>query len=135
MMRSLARLLRDRRGLGAVEFALACPILLLGIIGTAQLGTLYFANAGLTNAIAEGARLATIYPRPTNTQIQARITAKRFGLEPARMTTPVITSGTSDGANYLEISATYSVPLDFVFLQTRPVTLTKRRRVFVHSAV
>jgi len=127
----LARLRRDRRGGGAVEFALIAPILFGAIIGIAQLGILFFANAGLSNAVAEGARYATIYPKPTDTQIRARIAAQRFGLKANLLTTPTITPGTSSGAKYVDISMSYAVPLDFVFFDGPTVTLVKTRRAYV----
>ena len=127
----LNRIRSDRKGGAAAEFALVSPVLLGALIGLAQLGILFFANAGLTNAVAEGARYATIYPRPSNTQIQAKISAQRFGLNPTYLTTPTITPGTSSGANYLEISMSYNVPLNFVIVRGPTVTLTKTRRAYV----
>jgi len=126
-----SRIRRDRRGGAAAEFALIAPVLIGALVGLAQLGILFFANAGLSNALGEGARYATIYPRPSNTQIQAKISAQRFGLNPTYLTTPTITPGTSNGANYLEISMSYNVPLDFIFFDGPTVTLTKTRRAYV----
>ncbi len=42
-------------------------------MGIAPLGLLFFANAGLHNALAEGARHATLFPRPTPEQVRTRI--------------------------------------------------------------
>ena len=131
-MRDLwTRIGSDRRGGAAAEFAIISPVLIGALVGLAQLGMLFFANAGLSNAVGEGARYATIYPRPSNTQIQAKISAQRFGLNPTYLTTPTITPGTSNGANYLDISMSYNVPLDFIFFDGPSVTLTKTRRVYV----
>lgn len=130
----LARLGRIRRrdeGIAAAEFALVAPALILLIVGIAQLGILFMANAALRNAVAEGARYATIWPRPNDTQIRNRITGSDFGLDSRRMATPAIVHGTSDGANFVDISVTYTVPLDFIFFSTPPVTLTETRRAFV----
>jgi Flp pilus assembly protein TadG len=132
MIRLRSRLCADERGLSAVEFALVAPVLLLAIIGAAQLGGLFMANAALSHSLAEGARYAGIFPQPTQAQIRERMTASRFGLKPANLSTPTITTGKSDGADYLEISVTYSVPLDFVLIKPPPVKLTQTRRVFVY---
>jgi Flp pilus assembly protein TadG len=132
MIRLATRLRRDRKGGAAVEFALVAPVLLSALVGVAQLGILFFANAGLSNAVAEGARYATIFPRPSNTQIRARITDQRFGLNPTYLTTPTITAGTSNGATFLDISMSYNVPLNFVFFTGPSVTLTKTRRAYVY---
>lgn len=133
MTRRLLSFWRDESGAPALEFALIAPALVMIVVGIAQLGVLFMANAGLRNAVAEGARLATIHPRPNDATIQARIAASEFGLNPANLTTPTITPGTSDNANYLDISATYSVQLDFLFYTPDPITLTETRRVFVHA--
>jgi hypothetical protein len=130
-MKRRLSLLRDSRGLSAVEFALLCPVLFGFIIGTAQIGILYFANAGLRNAVEEGARAAGVFPRPADSVIRARMAQKRFGLKPQYLGTPVITTGRDGGADFVQITATYRVPLQFVFVKVKPVTLTKTRRVYI----
>ncbi|MDP8913238.1 MAG: pilus assembly protein [Pseudomonadota bacterium] len=130
----MRRLLRSDRGMGAVEFGFVAPVICAFIVGVAQLGMLFFANAGLQSAVAEGARLATIYPRPTNQQIIARITDTRFGLDPAYITAPTVRDFQVNGRNYKEISMSYQVPLDFIFFQTSPLTLVGNRRVYVHAS-
>ena len=124
----------EARGAAAIEFALIAPALILLIVGIAQLGILFMANAGLRNAVGEGARMATVYPRPTDDQIRARIAERRFGIDPARMTTPAISHGTVDGAPYADISVSYTLSLNFIFFSAPPITLTERRRVFQQPA-
>lgn len=132
MRKLTTRLLRREHGAAAVEFALIAPAFLLMIIGIAQLGILFMANAGLRHAVGEAARLATLYPRPTEQQIRDRLADDQFGLEQAYLSDPQITYGSSDGADYAEITVTYTVPLDFVFVTVPPVSLTETRRVFIH---
>ena len=132
MMRLINRLRLNERGAAALEFALALPALVMMIVGIGQLGILYMANAGLRNAVAEGARFATIYPRPSDTAIRTRITSSEFGLIPANMTTPTIAHGVDAGTNYVDISVSYTVPLNFVFFTAPPVTLTESRRAYIN---
>ncbi len=120
---------RNQSGMGAVEFALITPILLTFIIGIAQLGILYFANAGLKSAVGEGARLATITPRPTREVIISRITDSRFGLDPAKITSLTVNPTSLNGRDYYDIRMTYQAELDFVFFETAPVSLAERRLV------
>jgi Flp pilus assembly protein TadG len=127
----LKRLSRNQRGAAALEFIIIAPALILMIVGIARLGILFMANAGLRNAVAEGARFATISPRPTDTQIRSRITSSQFGLNAANFSAATISSGQSGGLNYLDITASYSVPMDFVFFSAGSVTLTETRRAFV----
>ena len=133
MVFSFKALLRNKRGVGLVEFALIAPVLLTFVIGIAQLGQLFFANAGLKSAVGEGARYATIFPRPTNQQIIDRIVNRRFGLDPAYVSAPTLTTGALNGRDYIDIRMTYAAPLDFIFFSTPPVTLVETRRVFVHK--
>lgn len=131
-MERLFRLKREERGAAALEFALAAPILILFIVGIAQCGVLLFANNGLRSAVGEGARLATIFPRPTNAQITAHVTNRRFGLDASKITGPTYATGVASGANYLDITMSYTVTPDFIFFTLPPMTLTETRRAFVH---
>lgn len=134
MALGMKSLLRSDRGASLVEFALIAPALLTFIIGIAQLGELFFANAGLKSAVGEGARLATIYPRPTNQQIIDRIKNRRVGLAAAHVSEPALVHGkTATGRNYVDIQMTYAAPINFIFFSTPPVTLVERRRAFVHA--
>lgn len=133
-MRLTKRLRQSERGAAALEFALVIPVLVLFICGIARLGIMFMANAGLRNAVAEGARFATIDPRPSDQQIRDRITGSRFGL-PGGLGTPTVTGGTlSDGTSYVDISASYTVPMDFVFFRAGNVTLTANRRAYTRAA-
>ena len=131
-MKSLRSLLRDRQGLGAVEFALIAPVIFAFIIAISQVGMLFYANAGLNNALADGARFAIIFPRPTNEQITARITDRRFGLDPAHITGPTYsTPVTTNGITHMDITLSYAAPMDFIFFTASPVTLSETRRVYL----
>ena len=130
-MKTHHRLGRDPRGVALVEFALALPVLLGLIIGATQLGMLFFANADLRNAVAAGARLASIYPRPSDSQVLARINARVVRLDRTLVQGPTITRGTdANGHDYADIQMSYAVPLDFIVYRTPPVTLTESRRVY-----
>ena len=125
------RLRRDARGVAAMEFGLVAPGLVLMIVGIAQLGILFMANAGLQQAVEEGARYATIYPSPDSSAIIARVNDKQFGLDAANVTGPSVTPGTtSDGINYVDVTMIYSAPMNFVFFETDPVTLSHTRRAY-----
>lgn len=121
----------DARGVAIVEFALALPVLLGLIIGATQLGMLFFANADLRNAVAAGARYASIYPRPGDSEVIARINARIVRLDRTHVQGPTITRGTdANGHDYAIIQMTYAVPLDFIVYRTPPVTLSESRRVY-----
>lgn len=129
----MLRLFRNQRGAAAIEFGIIAPVLLLMLFGLLQLGVMFNAQAGLKNAVAEGARYATIFPNPTNDQIRDRITDRRFGMQAALISGPTITrglGGPTGNIKYVEITMTYSVPLNFVFFTLPSVTLTETRRAY-----
>lgn len=120
----------DRHGATAVEFALCIPVLLTVILGILQLSTMFFAHAGLQQAVQSGARYATIYPVPTDSQIIAKVNGNRYGLDPARITGPTLSHGTSNGVNYVDLTMSYSVPLNVAFVQAGSLTLSQSQRAY-----
>ena len=125
------RLLGDRRGVGAIEFGLSAPLVIIMVVGIAQLGTLFAANAGLQHAVDEGARLATIYPRPSDASIIALINQKKFRLASNLITGPTLTHDTTAaGVPYVDITMSYAVPLNFVLFTTPAITITQTRRAY-----
>ena len=126
------RLRRDERATVSIEFALFAPVLLALFFGIIQLGVLFLANAGLNHAVAEGARLATLWPRPSATEIGERIEARRFGgLRSGGLHHPVLSYGKDDGLDYVDISLSYDVQLEFVFMDAPEFTITRTRRAFL----
>lgn len=120
-----------RRGSTTMEFVLVLPILLGLIFASIQVGMAFFANAGLQNAVAEGAREATLWPRRTDAQVRARITSSRFGLNPDYLSTPVVTYGTEDDQDYVEIQASCTVSLDFGIFSMPGVVINESRRAWL----
>ena len=128
----LPRLLRDRRGVGAIEFGLSAPLVIIMVVGIAQLGTLFAANAGLQQAIGEGARLATLFPRPDDATITARIRKAQFALNSAYLDAPTLTRGVANGVPYIDISMTYRPPLNFIFFTGPQISMTRSRRAYLN---
>lgn len=130
----------DAGGAAAVEFALVAPVVIMLLIGIAQIGILFHANAGLRQAVGEGARLATIYPRPTTTTVETMIQGQRFGLTPSKITGPTVTActvtyGVSPNLTSVpcyDITMSYNAQLDFFGNAMPPITLTETRRVFLN---
>lgn len=147
-------LLRNTDGVSATEFALIAPLLFALAIGTTQMGKLFFVHAGLRNLVSEGARLASVSPRPTDAAIKARLLAGGFGLQSSNLSQPTITYGrtlttassttappvanTSAGAvqpeqiDWAEITMSYTVQMDYVFWRPAATVLTETRRVFIY---
>lgn len=151
---SARSLIRNKDGVSATEFAMIAPLLFTLAIGTTQMGKLFFAHAGLRNLVSEGARLASISPRPSDAVIKDRLRAGGYGLVTANIQEPVICYGRTQAhlsstaaqptinttsataaptmIDYAHITVTYSVQLDYVFWRPAPTVLTERRRAFIY---
>lgn len=123
----IRRISRDARGAATIEIAFALPILLSFIYGIFQIGMIMAATAGMQHALGEGARLATLYPSPTDAAIKTQIQNKVFGNYIGTFTVadPVSTP------SFKDLSATYTVTPNFLFFNGPPVTVTRSKRVYL----
>lgn len=135
MRRLLLRLRSDRRGVSVVEFALLAPLFILMIVAVAQAGILYYAHSALRNAVSEGARYATIYPRPATSAIIDRINNNRATGGNGTYTTPTVTYAQDSSTGYWRatISMTYTTSLNFLFFTVPNITLSYTRQAHVHA--
>lgn len=135
MRRLIARLAHDRRGVSVVEFALIAPIFILMIVAVTQFGALYYAHSSLRNAVSEGARYATIHPRPTAAQVIARIKANRATGNNGTFSEPTVSYArdTTSGHWYATIGMTYTTSIDFLFFRWPSLTLDYSRRAYVYA--
>jgi Flp pilus assembly protein TadG len=85
----------ESRGQSMVEFALTAPILMFLLVGTAQVGVLYFTQIGVETAAREGARVAA--ENPGNT-----------GIFPAPASLPTSHSCSGPGDTILACEAVYN---------------------------
>lgn len=130
-MSKVRNLHRDQRGVAAIEMAFGLPVLLLFIYGIFQFGVILQANAGMQHALGEGARLATIYPSPPDSDIEARISDEVFGMNVGTFGQPQVTTpATSECTLCKDLTVTYSVTPDFVFFTGPPINLTRTKRVY-----
>jgi len=126
-MKLLSILSRDERGATVVETAFALPVLIIFIWMIAQLGLAFRAMAGIQHALGEGARLATIYPRPTNTAIKAKINSKVYGIKPGTFTVvePV------EGAGFVTLQVNYTQPTSLLLLPGPTIEVSRQKVVWV----
>jgi Flp pilus assembly protein TadG len=129
MMRFLLRLARDRRGATAAEFSLVLPMFMMFVFAFFGLGAVFWANAGLRNAVGEGARVATLFPRRDNATIISTIQNSSFGLG-NWMGAPSLTAGTANGQDFVDITVTVNPRFKLLFINVQPITFTERRRVY-----
>lgn len=134
-MKPLAKLKSDDDGSAAVEFALSLPILVTLIWGIFQLALVFWANAGIQNALGAGARYATLYDTstsdhiPTNDAIKAKMNDALFG--PTDGTYQVMDPTTPTGVSgYKVLEVKYTRPMNFIFFSGPTVTLDRTKRVY-----
>lgn len=122
-----------------VETAFALPVLLVMIWGIFQFGVAMHANAGMQNALGEGARLATLCvnptvatgcSRPTDAQIVTRMRDRRFGTGYGSFGTPTVTPGPAT-EKYITLAVNYTIPLNFLFFPGPNITFRQTKRVYV----
>lgn len=125
------RLGNDERGAAVIELAFGLPVLLLFIFGIFQFGVILQANAGMQHALGEGARFATIFPSPSDSQIQSKMSESVFGMNVGTFGTPVVSTPSASECTYCkDLSVSYSVTPDFVFFSGPPINLTRTKRVY-----
>lgn len=122
------KLHHDEEGASTIEMAIALPVLFLFIYGLFQMGLLFEANAGMQHALGEASRYASIYPTPSDANLQARITSKLFGTSNGTFSTPTISTDTT--AKTKVIRLIYSQPLNFLIVPGPTVTLTRSKTVY-----
>ena len=122
---------RDEKGVAAVEMAFALPILLLFVYGIFQFGVILQANAGMQHALGEGARYATLYPKPADNLIVTRMSNSVFGMNIGTFSTPTVTTpATSECTNCRLLTVSYTVTPDFVFFSGPAINLVRTKRVY-----
>jgi hypothetical protein len=125
-------LLRDERGVAAIEMAFALPTLIIMIWAIVQLGMAFRAISGIQHALGEGARLATIWPQPTDDQIEDKMGDVVYGIEPGTFTIHPPEAGLSDaGEAYLDLKVSYTQPTNLLLLPGPTINVERSKRVWV----
>lgn len=140
-MTQFEKLARDERGATVLEFAFALPVLVVMIWMITQLAFILRANAGIQQALGEGARFATLCltpsiigcTPPTPAQIKARMEAAVGGAELGTFSAQTPTAGTLGGASFYDLRVTYSMPTSLLLFPGPTVVLGKSKRVWVAS--
>jgi Flp pilus assembly protein TadG len=135
-MRKLFGLRRDQSGAAAIEMAIAVPVLTVFLWGIFQIGIACEAIAGMQHGLGEGARLATLCLNPTpagtctlptHDAIKQKINDKVFGtgMGTFAVAEPV------DGTGFMDLSVTFTMPMNFLFFTGPTINLTQSKRVYV----
>jgi hypothetical protein len=134
-------LLRDERGATVIEFAFAFPVLIVMLWMMVQLGFIFRANAGIQQALGEGARFATLCLNPTilgctpptEAAVKTRMEAAVAGTHLGTFTADLPTVGTSGGARYYDLKVNYSMATSLLLFPGPTISVSKSKRVWVVS--
>jgi len=127
-MKTLIKLRADESGAAMVEIAFALPVFLTLIWAVVQLGLVFRANAGIQNALGEGARYATLFPTPDDDSIKAKMVATVDGIGPGTFTPTVTPNAT---LKYKDLQVQYSQNTDLIMFRGPRITITRHKRVWV----
>ena len=128
------------KGVAAIEMAFALPILIVMIWMFVQLAEVFRANAGIQQALGEGARYATLCLNPTNngctppTAVAVRdtINASVYGIGPGTFTVPVPTQGTDGGTGiYYDLTVSYTQHTSLLLVPGPDISISKSKRVWL----
>ena len=136
------KLIRNEEGVAAVETAFALPILVLMLWIFLQLGEVYRALAGMQEALGEGARYATLCLNPTTsgcsaptaTEVKNKIQGDMYGVGAGSYNVADPVPGTDDGANYYDLSVTYTQPTSLLVVPGPTIHLKRSKRVWVATS-
>jgi len=133
MMKFFSKLRHDRRGAAVIEMAFALPALIMLMWMIVQLGLVFRAMSGIQHGLGEGARYATLAPKPSDALIRAKITDTVYGIGPGSFAIPTPVSGIADGANYLDLKVTYTQATNLLLLPGPTISVSRSKRVWVAS--
>lgn len=130
-MKLVHKLRRDDRGAAIIETAFALPVLIIMVWAVVQLGLVFRALSGIQHALGEGARLATLYPKPTTDAIKDRINDVVYGIGPGDFDEPTLVAGTEAGSPYIDLTVTYTQETDLLLIPGPTITVSRSKRVWM----
>jgi Flp pilus assembly protein TadG len=133
------RLRSDEDGATVVELAFALPIFIVMVYMIVQLGEVYFAVAGMQQALGQGARYATLCvsptisgcSAPTAAQIKTAVQNSVFGTGTGQFTVEDPVSGSSGTAKYYDLTVDYTQSTSLLLLPGPTISVSRSKRVWI----
>ena len=132
-MMKLAKLFRDRRGSGSVDFAFAFPVLVTMMLGTIQLGAYLQASGTLRHALGEGIRYAKVDPDATQAEVLNEVRDEMPGMPLENISELTFVRGTQNGADYGTISISYSLEPMMPLVPLPAITINESKTAYLPS--
>ena len=134
----------NQRGQNILEFALVLPFLAIVVFGVLDLGRVFFATIGLTNAAREGARYLTMYPDDVSHDYGSYWGAKTAAIDEANYSgitiigsDVIVTCANVDGDSFCDsgtpatVSITYNFGLILGWVLPSPIQITRSAEMIV----
>ncbi|MCB2076999.1 MAG: pilus assembly protein [Novosphingobium sp.] len=129
----LRRLHSDKRGTAAIEFTFAMPLLATLMIGILQFGLVLQASGAMRHAIGEGIRFAKVHPGATQTEVLDRTREALAGVKLSGVKQLTFQRGTSNQAEYGQITMQYELDPMIPFADIPPITLNETKTAYLPS--
>jgi Flp pilus assembly protein TadG len=120
-------MMRRRRGVSAVEFALLFPFLIAILFGVVDFGRAFWTRSSLQTAAEDAGRYAMTHTGLTNSQIEAYLRTRTGHVDPAAVSV-VFGTDVDSGVTFTTITARTTLTLGGP-LNIAPMTLQGRTRV------
>jgi hypothetical protein len=126
------------QGQGILEFALVLPLLFLVVFGVLDLGRIFFATIGLTNAAREGVRYLTLHPDDISNDLGSFLGSKAAATDEANYaglavsgSQVTVTCSNTDGDEFCDsgtpatVTVTYNFDLILGWFLPSPITIAR----------
>ena len=130
---TIKKFLSDNRGAVIIETAFALPVLVLLMIGMLQFSLVLQASGAMRHAIGQGIRFAKVNPSATETEVLAEARQALGGINPSGIKSMELLRGTSNGADFANITMTYEITPIIPFAAIPPISLTEVRQGYLPS--
>jgi len=132
-MSILTNLWRETRASSTVDFAFAFPVIIAIMLGTIQLGVYLQASGTLQHALGEGIRYAKVYPDATEEQVLDEVRDEMTGMNLANIKTLTFARGTSNGADFGQLSISYSLEPMIPLVPVPAITISDSKTAYLPS--
>ncbi len=135
---------KKQLGQNILEFALVLPFLAIIVFGVLDLGRIFFATIGLTNAAREGARYLTMNPDDVSNDYGAYSGSEAAVIDEANYSgltitgsNVVVTCSNGDGDDFCDsgtaatVTVTYDFGLILGWVLPSPITITRSAEMIV----
>lgn len=125
------KLIKDERGVGAVEAALTLPILIVMMLGLMEVGRALFIKGVMTHSVQEGARFALVSPIASEEAIKDRVRQNFVLIDPANITAFTVQNVVNtDNTRTITITLSYNHQLIIPLALSSGLTFTDQEIVY-----